>query len=264
VGVRNGNLFFVRNTGTATSPAFAAGSANPFGLLNTDSQAAPRLVDIDGDGDIDVVVGGSDGDVRFFRNTGNAASPAFAMPALDPFGLAAVPGFAAPAFADIDGDGDADVFIGDQNGDTHFQRNIGTAVSPAFGTPTTNKFLLSNVGFYSMPAFADIDGDGDFDALFWAIDPLHGLSGNGAYFFRNTGTHATPEFALRVPNPFGLANLGAYAASTFVDIDGDGDLDMLAGTTDGNLRLFRDLATQLLFEDSFDSGNLTGWSGHAP
>ena len=42
--------------------------------------ATPDLADVDGDGDLDVLVGAYDGNTRLFENTGTAAAPAFAAP----------------------------------------------------------------------------------------------------------------------------------------------------------------------------------------
>ena len=55
-----------------------------------------------------------------------------------PFGLVDVGAYASPAFADIDGDGDLDAFIGNYWRQHHVSfENTGTAVSPAFAAPRT-------------------------------------------------------------------------------------------------------------------------------
>ena len=43
---------YVENTGTSTAPAFVArtGSANPFDGIDVDTESAPALGDVDGDG----------------------------------------------------------------------------------------------------------------------------------------------------------------------------------------------------------------------
>ena len=85
-------------------------------------------------------------------------------------------------------------------------------------------FGLGDVGSYSSPAFVDIDGDGDFDAL------IGNFAGNTT-FFENTGDALNPVFTNGGLNPFGLANVTNSAAPTFVDIDGDGDSDAFIGGT---------------------------------
>src|SRR5207247_74965 len=129
------------------------------------NRSSPALADIDGDGDLDVLIGEDNGNTIFFANTGTATAPAFAAPLTNPFGLAAVGFSSSPALADIDGDGDLDVLIGEDNGNTIFFQNTGTATAPAFAAPLTTPSGLADVGYRSSPAFADIDGDGDLDAL---------------------------------------------------------------------------------------------------
>lgn len=59
------------------------------------------------------------------------ATPRFEPPQANPFGLSDVTRFSNPTFADIDGDGDLDAFVGNVYGNTLFYRNNGTARLPA-------------------------------------------------------------------------------------------------------------------------------------
>src|SRR5689334_21889080 len=121
------------------------------------------------------------------------ANPVFGAPVTDTFGLTNVGNCANPTFADIDGDGDLDAFIGRIDGTTQFFRNTGTATAPGFLSEPGN-FGLPDVGRSANPTLADIDGDGDFDAFVGAND---NDIFNDAYdgvtrFFRNTGSTAAP------------------------------------------------------------------------
>ncbi|MDP2903294.1 MAG: hypothetical protein Q8N96_09340, partial [Methylovulum sp.] len=75
------------------------------------------------------------------------ADPIFTSPVTNPFGLTDVGVWASPDFADIDGDGDLDAFVGEHQGNTLFYRNTGTANAPVFDAPVTNPFGLIDVGF---------------------------------------------------------------------------------------------------------------------
>lgn len=165
IGNFDGNLRFYRNTGTATNPVFAAATTNPFGLSDAGAQASPAFVDIDNDGDLDVFIGNLDGNILFHRNTGSISNPAFAAAQTNPFGLSDVGYQANPTFFDGDNDGDLDAFIGNLDGNTLYFQNTGTANSPVFDLPLINPFGLTDVDSNASPSFADIDADGDLDAL---------------------------------------------------------------------------------------------------
>jgi len=231
VGANNGNSYYFENTGTATNSAFTDAQTSPFGLIDIGASSAPTFADIDNDGDQDAFVGALDGIVRYFQNTGTAAAPVFAANVPNPFGLNDIGTSAKPVFADIDHDGDLDAFVGAFDGTVHYFENTGTAASPAFAAAIANLFGLTDIGRYAAPTLADIDGDGDLDALVGASD------GN-SYYFQNTGTAFSPAFAAAVTNPFGLTNIGNYSAPALADIDGDGDLDVLLGTASGDFQVY--------------------------
>ncbi len=231
LGSSGGDIHFFSNTGSASAPAFASSSLNPFGLANVGQRSSPELADIDGDGDLDAFIGNQDGNTYFFENTGSASAAAFAPPTVNPFGIAAVGSLSSPDIVDIDGDGDLDAFIGDGDGKTVFFENTGSASSAAFATSSANPFGVAAVGFGSHPALADIDGDGDLDVFI-------GDNYGDASFFANTGSASAPAFAPSSLNPFGLANVGLVNSPAFADIDGDGDLDAFLGDGNGDTRFF--------------------------
>ena len=218
------------------NPIFTLTSTNPFGLSDVRTAASPTFVDIDGDGDLDALSGNGDGDILFFRNTGTVNSPVFAAAVFNPFGLTDVSYSASPSFVDIDNDGDLDAFVGEFTGSIFFSRNIGTTSNPVFAAATINPFGLIDVGDFVSPVFVDIDNDGDLDAF------VGGYQGN-TLFFRNTGTASNPVFAAASTNPFGLTDVGIAASPSFVDIDGDSDLDALIGNSAGNTLFFRNNGT---------------------
>ncbi|GKS68521.1 hypothetical protein W03_05250 [Nitrosomonas sp. PY1] len=217
LGEGSGNTVFQRNIGSKSAPIFAAASFNSLDLIDVGDDAEPTFVDIDNDGDQDAFIGNRSGDLMFFRNTGTAGNPIFAVPVVDPFNLSNVGSVADPSFVDIDDDGDPDVFVGSSD-NVLFFRNIGTASNPVFSSPEADPFGLYSAGSYygNNPAFADIDGDGDSDALL------------GNFFYKNTGTASNPVFVGEY-DQFGLGITGYDVNFTLVDIEGDGDFDLFAG-----------------------------------
>lgn len=166
----------------------------------------------------------------------NAKAQSFAAPISDPFGIENVDSYLyKPVFVDIDGDGDFDHFISKPDGGGfYFQENIGTAELPEFSASVNNPFGLEPAVPSLLPIFGDIDGDGDFDLFSNTYD--EGI----ALFYENVGTPTDPAFAAEVSMPFGLIDVYTIL-DAFVDIDGDGDLDLFASKYDeltGEARLF--------------------------
>jgi hypothetical protein len=86
---------------------------------------------------------------------------------------------------------------------------------------------LINVGFKnSTPTFADLDADGDFDAL---IGEYYGT----LKYYQNTGGRTNPFTVSKqgTANPFNGINVGGFSTPTFADLDADGDLDAVIGGT---------------------------------
>ena len=220
-----GNVKYFENIGSAANPSFDNPVTNPFGLVASNYYLMPAIADLDDDGDMDLVIGGYDGNMRYFKNSGTAGNPSFDAPVLNTFGMSPVYGMFWPELADLDNDGDYDLMKGGYYGVFNYQKNTGTASSPMFGANQQNPFGLDSTYYWSQPALADLDGDGD-------LDLLSGSYYGNLYYFENTGSSSSPQFAAPQINPFGLILPPGYiyfASPTFADLDDDGDMDLLLG-----------------------------------
>ncbi|HEY1606085.1 MAG TPA: FG-GAP-like repeat-containing protein, partial [Allosphingosinicella sp.] len=223
VGDFYGHLAVALNDHGVFTPV--SGAANPLAGLATDYLARPAFVDIDGDGDMDLVVGGFAGGLRVFGNDHGVftALPDAANPLLNLY----VGGSAAPAFVDLDGDGDMDLVVGDASGTLHaFQNDHGVFTEL---TGAANPFDGIQIPGSATPTFVDLDGDGDMDLVV-------GDNYGELLAFRNDG--GTFHALTGADNPLNGIIFGYSSAPAFVDVDGDGDIDLVIGSHYGTLETF--------------------------
>lgn len=199
--------------------------------IDLGSESVPAFTDLDGDGDLDLVVGskldpeGLDaGRLHVYENVGGPGAPRFEarerLLLVDSYHY-------APAFADLDGDGRDELLLGTWNEDVrHYRRGPDGAWTPV----TDGPLVELPRGSHSVPAAGDLDGDGDLDLIV-------GEASGELNLFRNVGTPGEPAFEL-VTEKLDDIDVGRRSAPVLVDLDGDGDLDLLVGREDGGAAVF--------------------------
>ena len=160
MGANDGNIYYLKNTGTASVPAFAASQTNPFNLTDIGAESVPTFADIDNDGDLDAFVGANDGNINYFENTGTASVPTFAASQTNPFNLTDVGGYSHPTFADLDDDGDLDAFVGASDGNINYFENqpVTPNTPPTITSSNTASVAENNTDAITVQA-TDPDGD---------------------------------------------------------------------------------------------------------
>jgi len=139
-------------------------------------------------------------------------------------GLFAAPGAQPNAWADYDGDGDLDLFVGFRGAADRLYRNDQgrfTDVAAAVGVDSPGETRAVAWGDY------DADGDPDLYVGFAAIGIPNRL-------FRNDG-----ERFVDVAEALGVAESGTTRQPSFLDYDGDGDVDLFVAFRDRPNMLFR-------------------------
>ena len=205
------------------------------GSLNGRDPNTVLPTDLDQDGDMDVLVGfrGPD-DIVFYEQ-----GPANVWTAweIDPF----INNNNTIDVGDLDGDGDLDVLTGgsDSPGQLVWLENSGTPASVAW----TRHVISATNWNPSQAHLADVDGDGDLDAVaksqdlleisWWAND---GAGGGWAKTVIETGSTSGSDMEVG-------------------DFDQDGDVDVVRVTTSGSI-----LGSLAWFENSGDG---SAWTGHA-
>ena len=136
VGNGEGNIYYYQNVGTNEKPLFMSREAIKDGgkILNVGSNASPFVVDWNGDGKKDLIVGNGEGNIYYYQNVGTNKNPAFFKKGAIKEGKKDlnVRSNASPFVVDWNEDGKKDLIIGNGDGNVYYYQNIGTNEKPAF------------------------------------------------------------------------------------------------------------------------------------
>lgn len=194
------------------------------------------VLDVDGDGDLDIVdalFGESPNDMAVLLNDGSGT---FAAPSYFASGCSGAWGLAS---GDVDGDGLIDLVLGCVS-------DSKIAVMLGKGDGSFDVLPAQDAGGAPWQvALGDLDGDGDLDVTLALAGFGYGAFAGGAVLMGNgDGTFGSPT----------TFDVGGHTPATDLgDFDGDGDLDwLLSGFQDGKWKLFvNDGAGNFTFDQEF-------------
>ena len=260
------SVWFYQNTGTATAPFFQFREDGFFQheMIDVGTNAYPVLFDINGDGLSDLFIGNfgyydssyyKDGYLRsvytsrvaYYRNNGTETAPAFKLVSDDFAGLSQLHLTGLyPSFGDLDGDGDADLILGNADGSLIFLENTaGPGLPPVFKSPVFN-YQNIDVKNASAPQLFDLDRDG-------LPDLTVGKQDGTLSYYHNSGTSTQPLFT-RVTDTLGNINvtnpsLSYYGYSTpCFFLDNHHRFNLLVGSEEGKVYYYTNIDNNLAGE----------------
>ncbi|MCT4664867.1 MAG: T9SS type A sorting domain-containing protein [Flavobacteriales bacterium] len=180
MGNKNGQVIYFENTTNNAAPSYIYNNSL-FNSVNVGVSSKPFLYDLDGDFDLDLLVGEKDGNINYYENTGTQSNPQFSLnPDTNKFG--------GIDLVDNFGNGYTDPTIVEMNNKMHLI--IGTAergihvfdsLENNLKGNFRNKTLTENLQKfdnkrYLSPTIADINQDGKMDMI------LGNIKGGLEYF----------------------------------------------------------------------------------
>lgn len=193
-------------------------TVGPFKLTNTAySYGTPALVDLTGDGRLEIVAGMRDAKLHAFQATSSAVEVSgFPVTTLGNI-------TSSPAIGDLDNDGEPDIVFGASDSKMYAVKKNGTAVA---GWP---QGIQLQEDFDSSPALGDLTGDG-------LPDVVCGASNGRLFAWRNNGT-IMPGFPLFIRDNLNQ-NVSVRSSPILVDIDNSGLPEIIVGDQIGRLHAF--------------------------
>ncbi|MBN2054103.1 VCBS repeat-containing protein, partial [bacterium] len=197
----------------------SSGNVKPGWPRETPGQVypSPALADLDGDGDLEIILGCGN-----YNGGDPARSRLFALNA-DGTDVAGWPVnmpdtlYASPAVGDLDGDGLPEIVIGCYDGNIYAYRGTGVSVP---GWP-----VATGDSVYSSAAITDIEGDGMAEVCVASDDGF-------VYLLRHDG-QAVAGYPIET-------GARVFASVCVDDMDADGDLEIAAASSVGDVFLWND------------------------
>jgi hypothetical protein len=219
--------------------------------IDVGTYSVPSYVDWDNDGLGDLVIGGGNGKVRIYVNVGTESNPQFSsyfFAQSNGSDLYCPPSGCLGCFPRVvywDGDARKDLLVGQSNGTVKIFLNTSTDNDPCFDGGTLLKVGQAgsktniDVGLRATATVVDWNSDGRKDLVVGAYD-------GRIHLFINEGDDIAPDFlveAFAQEGGFDLDVPGGRSSPHVLDLDNDGNKDLLCGNTNCQLLLYSNTGT---------------------
>lgn len=259
------NMNLLINGGTAVntnSPMISVESNFPANTTAIDIQLFPAAyyLDVDFDGTKDLIAAPNAKNVSFnersvllYKNLGADNDPSFVFVDDDflqnqmvEHGTGSI-----PVLFDYNEDGLKDLLVAnyfrykpvlDKESVVAYYQNTGTAADPIFTFVDDDIFNLAqeNFGLRAIPAFGDVDDDGDEDMYL-------GMENGTLAFYQNLSTGSGSVFAAPVlnvmDNQSNVISVNGYSFPQLFDLNKDGLLDLIIGKRSGEIAYYENIGT---------------------
>ncbi len=240
-------IAYYKNIGTANSPAFEPENDNWLDIPSHNWRGAyPAFGDLDGDGDIDLLLGDQDGTIHFFRNTAAQGQPHEFVLIENSLknnngAVIDVGQFSVPQIVDLNNDGLNDLIVGEYNGNINYYENIGTSADFSFQhkKDTLGTVLATNIlGIQgkSVPHFFKNNQNQ------WEL--IMGTETGQINHYNNIDNNLEGSFNL-LTNTFEGIRDGERSSVFLADITGDGLRELFVGNLGGGIGIYRGLVVDI-------------------
>ncbi len=203
-------------------------------------RGAPFSHDMDGDGLPDILIGDQQGKVHLLLQTqsGNFILNDSLVQGVE------VTQFSKPTAGDLDGDGKDEIIVGEGNGSLVVFFNRGTLDKPSW--EMERSFFNFPLGAHPAPFAFKPEKDNS------KVDLIIGTERFGIIYLKNLSGDGNTQFEViqftNGGNPFRGLDFGAntFLTPTLADLDGDTNLDLIVGTKQGDLVMYRNLGVDFV------------------
>ncbi len=228
-------------------------------MLDLGTGAKPILIDIDADGDQDLIVctqgeytqtKNANDRMVLFLNKSKQQQVYFELVDTNFLKINSSAGVNSiyqmhPCFGDLNGDGKPDLLIGDLNGNFHYYQNKSTNGKFNDFEKISSTYFNMYGGTYITPQLVDMNNDG-------SLDIVAGRKNGSLVYFQNKGSATVPQFNSK-PDLDSIGNISSadffdygdtryyfdgYSTPFVCDLDKDGKKELVLGGNDGSIALY--------------------------